>query len=459
MSNYIRAVRSPKKKLTVANFLRGMDAGHDESVLPPSVAKGIYNLDFSTGALREGYGLTAYPDILRPVASVWTFVKHDFETETDRLFLMYADLDGQVYYRMNGVEYVLDGVVFSSPPVGTTYRLYGEDVVLMTGADDPMWVWDGATAAYSVPNSPRITHMTMHFERMFCTVAGEKNAVWFSDDLDPTNWDTEIDKGGFIQILDERGKLNRVLSYLNYVYILRDHGISRLTAYADQNDFSVVNLFVSSGKIYAGSAALCGDSVFFLADDGLYRFDGLSTRKVLETVAPLVRKSPDAAGAYFDGKYYLAFNAGYSDTDNGQNNAVLVYDPDNGAYSVLTDVCVKRFAVLDEGLLAVLGDGRKGLVARTGSVFGIATRKSWTGGFSDLGTEKRKTVREVYVESDGPFTLTVESERVKKVFACEPVPGITKIRVNVAGRKIAISLAADTEKVRISKPTVIFSES
>jgi hypothetical protein len=43
-------------------------------------------------------------------------------------------------------------------------------------------------AAYKIDNAPAFTGITMHFERMFATGGDENNTVWFSDDLDPTNW-------------------------------------------------------------------------------------------------------------------------------------------------------------------------------------------------------------------------------------------------------------------------------
>ncbi|MCL2061233.1 MAG: hypothetical protein FWH03_01220 [Firmicutes bacterium] len=460
MPNYIKTPSSSRRKISVTTFGGGMNASLDESVLPLSVAKRIYNFDFSAGALTEGYGLEAEPLSARAITNIWTFKRHDFDTAADEEIIMFSDIYGKVYYLRGGTEHELSGISFTSVPQAVTYRLYGDDVILLTSETDAMAVWDGKSTPYTVPDSPLITSMAMHYERMFCTVAGERNAVWFSSDLDPTNWDLELDKGGFIQMLDERGKLNKVISYLNYIYIFRDYGISRLSAFADQSDFFVGNLFVSSGKIYARSVALCGDCVLFLASDGIYRFDGLSTRKILSAVSPLVLPSAAAAGVFHEGKYYLSFRAAFDESDSAaeeQNNAVLVYDLKNGAYSILKGASVTAFASKDERLIAVTADGRTALLSRCGHVFGEPTVKKWTSGLSDLGTERIKTVRELYIESDDAFTLTVESENTKREFFVLPEAGITKVRANVRGRKIGVTLTAHTAKARLTRPTVIFS--
>ena len=459
MSKYIKAPNTVRKKVAVQSFMQGMNAGIDESILSAAVAKRIYNFDFSTGALREGYGLKEFPFINRAVNNIWTYRRHDFELGTDEDLLMYAGLDGAVYYIRNGTECVLEGVSFSSVPYAVNYRLYGDDVILLCSESDSMIVWDGKSDAYTVADSPFITSMTMHCERMFCTVSGERNAVWFSDDLDPTNWDLELGKGGFIQMIDERGKLNKTVSFLNYIYILRDYGISRLTAFADQSEFSVSNLFVSSGKIYAKSSALCGDTVLFLAAEGVYCFDGLATRKILPFLSPLILPSKNACGAFHDGKYYLAFRADFQAEDNSgtENNAVLIYDLKNGTSSILYGANITAFAPCSEYLLAVTDTGRAAELARCGHLFGQPTEKRWESGSIDFNTEKIKTVREVYVESDDAFTMTVYSEKASKDFFIVPDVGLTRIRVNLSGRKIGINMVANTEKARITRPTIVFT--
>lgn len=55
--------------------------------------------------------------------------------------------------------------------------------------------------------------MTMHYERLFATTSTDKYTLYFSDDLDPTNWNENITEGGFIQMLDERGELLKVISF------------------------------------------------------------------------------------------------------------------------------------------------------------------------------------------------------------------------------------------------------
>lgn len=351
-------------------------------------------------------------------------------------------------------------------PMAVNYRLFGDDVILLTSASDYMVVWDAKNPPYAVENSPHITSMTIHFERMFCTVGGERNAVWFSQDLDPTNWDLELDRGGFIQVLDERGKLNKVISYLNFVYILRDFGISRVSAFADQIDFSVSNLFVSSGQIYSDTATLCGDRIIFLASDGLYQFDGLNTSRIMTQIDSIIEPSPNSCAHFHNGKYYLSCSLSENGANDGDlagdnsdnsNNAVLIYDLHSASFSILKGVCVRAFSKKGDDLYAVTGDGIASYIKQSGEVFNEPTTKSWSSGLLDFGSEQVKHVREIFLSSDTPFNLKVYSERTSKSFDITPADGVTRVRVNLSGRKIGIAIVSKTEQARVARPTVVIS--
>ena len=453
INDYIADVGGRTRKLSIPNFFTGFDSTSDESVLPLSTAKKIYNFDYSSGALTEGWGIKKSGITAKDVTSVWQFVRYDEVAKCEIKKLMYSCADGSVYTSSPHGYILLNGVNFSSVPYAVNYRLYGDDVILMCSEEDGMYVWDGINPAYKVENAPAITSMTMHYERMFVSSGGERNTVWFSDDLDPTNWNLSLSDGGFIQLIDEFGPVSRVASFLGYVYVLREKGISRITAYGSQKDFSVVNLFVSSGKIYGASAAVCGDSLVFLADDGLYRFDGLSTRKVAPAICGALKSSPLSRGAYSGGKYFVAVRTDAADDGSDENDGLLVYDLKTGAVSLTRGVYIKELCPIGDELFAV-GDFGVGIVEKCGCVMEVALEKSWCGGLLDFGTDEVKTVKEFSVDASAAFTLTVSSENASKSFAVLPKKGLTTVRVNVSGRKISFFIIFKSAKVRIARPFV-----
>ncbi len=461
MTRYLKGVSRARYRLNIPNFSVGANYYTDERCLPLKVGRGCVNFDFSTGALKTGWGIgeTLYTQI----KSMWLFTRY---YQTNRIdVIMYCGYDGYVYYIEGNVTRRLGAVRFSGTPIAINYRLDGEDVILMCGSEG-MYVWNGKGVAYLVEDAPDITSLTVVYERMFVSVGGERNAVWFSDDLNPTNWNPELDEGGFIQLIDERGRSNRVVGYNNYVYVFRDYGITRMSVYGAQEDFSAVNLFVASGRIYPESVALCGDRITFCATDGIYTFDGVSVNKISSSIDGLVIGGKPTA-TYYDGKYFLVAKlndevtsaVGYE--DNGTNNGLIVYDFSNGAFSCSVGCDVSELVKLryadSEKLYAVSYSGEVGEVKKCDGFYGKSAKKVWYSGDNYLGyPERKKLVREIHIDTKNDITVVVTIDGVSRSYELIGSKKVSKIKVNRLGTKIALKISANTDP-SIACPTVCFS--
>lgn len=459
--NYLRPSAAKKATLKIGDFKGGADLSTDESVLGFARAADCYNFDFSDGTLKTGYGLSAYDGFAGlSLTALWLFMRFDKELNERDDMLIASDSDGWLWYkRQGGLPNRLGEIVLTDVPKFINYRLYGDDVVLICSQQDGMFVWDGASAPYKVESAPDITSLALHYERLFVTVGGEKNAVWFSDDLDPTNWDASLSGGGFIQMLDERGSLNRVISYLNYVYVFRDYGISRITAFGAQTEFSVSNLFVSSGKIYSGSVCLCGDAVIFLAEDGLYMFDGLSANKLLPNLDGLFESGEHSCSFWSAGKYYLAFerkkDGAVVGCESGSyvNNALLVLDVNKGTYALSRGVDIVGFSRADDdGVIAITSGGLTGRVVKCGMLFGTPLPKKWSIPKTDLGDGGQKTVREISVATKYPIDVVVRSDTGEKEVKFSGAVGVKKKRVSFRGRRLGFDILTHSAEADVSRP-------
>ena len=459
-NNYLPPIMKSLLKYNFENFFTGFNSGVDESVLPLHIAKKIYNFDISDGTLSDGYGINQSQSLpaVNNVANVWNYRFWDEEKNEHRNRLMFSRNDGRVLFLNDAnVFELLDGVFFVSLPISVNYRLFGEDVILMMSESDGMFVWNGKDAAYKVEDAPKIRSLTMHFERMFVTTAGEANSVYFSDDLDPTNWGMELNEGGFIQFIDEMGSSNKVISFLNHVYIFRDYGISRITAFGDQTDFSATSLFISSGKIYGKTPMSCGDRIMFLASDGLYMFDGLGTIPVAQHLKGIIKKSPYACSAYHDGKYFLALNLDIGeDNPQNKNNSLLTIDLKTGLVNVSSGFQIDTLSSVNDILYAVC-NGQLGIIDKSAKFFNISLKKNYETPLVDLGTDDIKTIREFYIDANIPFELTLYSEKNSRKFKVIPKIGLTRLRMNFRGRKIGFAISTDETGGRISRPGVRFS--
>ncbi|MDR1093959.1 MAG: hypothetical protein LBL66_07410 [Clostridiales bacterium] len=469
----------PLRSVRLTDFSRGMSRKKDENILPLSYAALAYNYAAGDGALKDGLGFSGFSHGGRAMAGiegetvlrVWHYRKYDWNANRpdDRL-VAYAE-SGKLYARplLRDGDFAEIGARFSAPPNALNYRLYGEDVILFCSASENMAVWDGVNAPRVIADSPRITSMDIHAERLFATVDGDKRQIWFSEDLDPTNWDLSPDNAGFIEMADERGALLRAVGFLDYVYVFREYGISRIAGTGAQEEFSAAQLFVSSGRIRPDTIAVCGDCILFMADDGLFAFNGLHAERVLDHMRPMLATiaNGSAAAAYHNSKYYLACRLNYGDgrevgceTQAGFiNNTVLELDLSSMCCNLSRGVDARHFcAVRTEGSasLCACTDGKLALAEYSGAAFGQPLEKLWRAPETDFGTDRVKVLKAIALQTDAPLVVTVESEEGVKSVCFSGARGVQRARVNLKGRVIKAAFKSETCGVRVTSPILYF---
>lgn len=450
-----RALKAPKRRTYRAfahNLSGGMLRALDRRVLSFDRAEKAYNVDVSSGALKPAYGVSDTGLIFE---KVFYYTRYDEATdERTGIYLGYRE--GKMY-AVKDTEKEIEGVFFASAPTGVNYRLYGEDVFLLCG-EEGMAVVHADGSAVTVPSAPKITGLAMHNERMFVTIGGRKNAVWFSDDLDPTNWNPELDEGGFIELEGEGGATNKVVDFGGYVYIFRDYGIMRLTAYGDQSEFSLTGLFVSSGRIFADTVAVCGDRILFCASDGPYVFDGLSTTRILRDYDGAFAPVKPVA-AYSGGKYFLATKL--TETAGEENDALLCIDPKTGSACLSEGISVRAFSpateIGGEKLFCRTDRQTLGQVVRGAAYYDLPRTCLWQGSLSDLGSpDREKLVTELFIDTATPITVTVFTERGAREVRFSGKRAVQRKRVNLIGTKVGIAITAQGD-IDAARPALRFS--
>lgn len=473
-------------RLEFADFSGGLNLTKDESNLPVRFAANTYNFDCGDGALKDGLGVRVleagdigmaagvinYPDVR--AKKLHHYRRYDFVNGVrDDRIIMYAS-DGMLYQlKLDGADGtfdVIEGAYFETEPVFVNYRLNGLDVVIASSSKDVMWVFDGAAEPYRVESAPHISSMAIHYERLFASAGNEGNSLWFSDDLDPTVWDINLESAGFIEMADERGALLKVISFLDYLYVFREFGISRVSAYYDQTQFSVSQLFTAAGRISPESVVLCGDRIIFLASDGVYAFDGLSATRIMPELKSALVDRGKASACYYEGCYYLACYMDYKDgvevmcerQDGFVNNTIIKYDIKGKSVQVTRGLDIMSFAAVKTGFGEILtaalksgGTGRVYIVDRSGAMDGEALPKVWTSPYSDLGrADSVKTVTAMYVRSKQDCTVVLKADGAEYRYKVSGGDRVSRIKTTVGGRLFACSFLADNCEVFISRPVI-----
>jgi len=364
------------------------------------------------------------------------------------------------------VWHLISGVSVSGKACSVNYNYNGDDCLLIASPTTPLTILNDNQVTV-VQSAPRISSMCVHYERIFATDSRQKNAVWFSDDFDPTNWSVDLESGGFVKFADECGNVLKVVSFLDYVYIFREHGIFRLSAYAEQTEFIVSKVFASTGRIYADTISQYGDKIVFFADDGLYLFNGFDVQRIAHDLPDVEYKSR-AVGVCFRDKYYMCCRfSDYVDAQNAgwTNNSLLELDLMTGLFSIVRGVDVKNLVAVNvhhqSGVLAVCGGGMGALtrflgkIEKSGRSFSQPTEKHWESPCNPLSSERKKIVREVQLKTDADITLGVVADGVRYEYPVKGSPALQRVIIGKGGRSIGLTIDCQAFDCEITPPVVV----
>lgn len=462
------------KKITISSFNGGMSGEEDEGVRSLGYSKLSYNFDASDGALKDGEGLECYsigldavlfPNGVYPL-KIYFYKRYDYENDKrDDSFIAYAS-DGNVYrfnlYAENIQPFFtkIDGLTFSVAPVGITYNYNGNDVLLLSTASDGLKMLNGDEIV-EIEGAPPITSMCVHNERIFATTIKNGESVWFSDDFDPTNWNVSLDEGGFINLYDNKGDILKVVSFDGYVYVFRSYGITRITAYANQEDFTVTHLQTSQGKIFKNSVTICGDNVIYLAEDGFYKFNGVNAYRVMRCYDAYLKgvDNSTAEGVFSNGKLYMKLKMRLSGTIE---DVVIVYKADDKSTYVIKDCNVTSIAAADGEIRHAVATYKNCnfmcYFVSGGCLFSTPYLKVWKSADTDFGVPSVvKRLEKIRFITDCDVTVTVTADDAKSKTYKVKGGGVREIKPYIKGETFSLEFKSEKRFSRIVSPTIYVS--
>lgn len=468
-------------KVNFTNFQKNMDTQTDEALLPYKTAKMSYNFNVKKGALTNGYGFKelSLPNASNaderkiilpgvPIKRLWIYKYfYDDIQAFEPEMIIYTE-DGELYFFCIKDDNpfalkILKDEPFTAVPNALNYNLNSEETLILCSYEDGMWKYSLNQSVTKVENAPAIISMCLHYERLFAVVGGEQNRLAFSANLDPTDWTIDLSSGGFIEMQDERGRLSKVVSFNDYVYVFREYGVSRVSAYGDQADFSVSHLFISSVKLFGNTVTVCGNKILLLARDGIHSFDGYSTTKLQLGIDELFKnvENDNATAVFFENKFLLACKLNFGDDEKigcenyeqGYiNNALIELDLSTNELSITRGVDIASMLVIDDtniSKVAVCFNGEHstkiGELTDDGLLFGTPLKKCWLSPKSNLGyPTKIKQIKECLIKSKTDCKIIINTEKESKEFFVNGSDISKRIKLNVSGEQIQVGFESDT---------------
>lgn len=472
----MKKIATSSKKIKVG--FSGVSYDVDEKILSQEYAVRTYNFALRKGVLKSDLGIDpaqgyyknnlqlrhTYPSFPSTVKIVNAFVyaRRNAFGEFDDRIIAQTDENKLYYTKIFEVDtwHEISGATMSGNACAVNYNYNGDDVFLIVSETSDMLMINDTTAT-AIQSAPHFSSIAVHYERVYGTVNGNLNQVWFSDDMNPENWIVSGVGAGYITFADECGEVLSVVSFLGYLYVFREHGIFRLTAYGDQSEFSLKKVFIDTGMIYKHTISACGDKIIFLAEDGLFAFDGYDVTRL--SMLPEIHTCDTAVGAYHNGRYYLAccLNLGDFYQEICVNNSVIEYDVKEKTVNILAPVDVLSLLSVNvhhaTDVIVVLRDGttdKLGMISPYGRIFGTKTDKIYSSPYNALGTDKIKIVKFVSLESKYALTLTVKIDGKDYSFDVSAKDGVQKIFVGKSGFDVSFSLSASGLNAYVSPLSV-----
>lgn len=491
----------------INDFSKGLNFDKEENVLDPNYCVAVYNFAYGKGVLTEGYGFSNLMcpnyvnDDLAPMIqppnvdwvdfkTMWFYKMYEADNggRTDKL--LFYGADKRIYFSRIICEfpYIFDYVTdtFDSPPTFSyNIKKDGKDYTIFGSETLGMYKFAGLGNPKKMESFPQLNSMCENKGKLFGSGYGERNVLYYHADTNFTTWlpsytetyeVVDEETGEFIthvlnnvfEMNDDRGKINKVVSFLDYVYAIRDYGITKIICYENKSNLDIIHLSLSGSKIYENTVCICSDKMIMLTKDGLCSFNGVTSKVLNLGVNEMLKnQNNDFAKAVFhSGKYYLACRLNFDDDNiigcenqtNYKNNALVILNASTNEYEILRGVdiaCLCSIKLNKMDKIAILLNSvetqRVLELNSNGKFFDQPLIKEWISPLSDLGySNKIKFVRDFTILSKYDAEITIFTENGSKSFSLKGKDTLNRIRVNLKGKQIGIKIKSTIDKAYIT---------
>lgn len=340
------------RKYNIDAFI-GYNQAIDEQLLNSGATHDAQNFVIDDGILTVTKGNTKYIPSQVPggVKTLMVFYQNNADGTASKTLLACSDT---AIYKWNGTSWSAIKTGLSNGYFDyINYQQGMTDIVIFGNGSDNMMKYDGSIVNNLGGNPPKMKSISLHYERIWGTgEKGNPNTVYYSADLNPENWNISETEGGFIDIPTHDGGVCIGLSTIfDNVVIFKTYNIWKIIG-TYPGEYQKVQVYSSVGAIAERSIVEGGTVAFFLAQDGIYVYDGVQTHYISDPIKKIIQNmnkayASKAVGIFYDNRYILAIPEG----DSTENNTIIEYNINTKQFIVKRGFNVNSFVVFDDKLL------------------------------------------------------------------------------------------------------------
>ena len=456
----------------------------DEKIYSQADCGRIYNLNNSSGVLKRGMGIRAlmvydandltslqYPlaydslglDYFNKVMYFKQYFASSGDT-THRLLIHGSDNKLYLYQMFSNLvspNWVY-GLEFDSIPIVLEYKKDGLDSILIS-ANDKLVVWSTGRTPYELSNVPTITSMCVHNDVLYCTIAGETDKIWYTENLNPESVGVESEETKYLIMEGSAGGGQKIVKLKENMYVFCDYGIGRINTYA-KSEPTYNQIYLTNGQICPNTVVVCGDFVIFLTREGLYKFNGTSVTKIDALHNQLKGCFTDyAVATILNDNYYLALSLDFNDNTlvgcefytKYKNNALIKMDINDYSFEIMRGVDVKDMLALKAGIeeKVVLTFNTYyqdfiGEITEEGGTFQDVWSAGYCTNYISTSNMEPITIRQIKVDALKHIQIKIitEERTVSVETYCD---GINEFQVIVPCSKFKVEICSKEEKINV----------
>lgn len=299
---------------------------------------------------------------------------------------------------------------------------------------------------------------------------GLRNKICYLEDSEPYLLPSSIDNMIAIDIPQSKGKIMKIISYEDYLYVICEYGIMRIVSYKTQDDLILEDVYGGTARIIQNSIVKAGDNIIFADINNIYILDGVLVKKIdfyFKTLYQDVSKWRSVA-CFNDGKYYLSTRINYADEiteayDDEKNNCLIVYDIDSQNFEVCFGISVDKMEVYyDEAQsrIVILSGMNRAYKLRTltrSGVFNgeVVSRKIYQTSYDDFNTNDIKLIKNINLYTSEDIVLKLDIDGQIFEYFIQGKNTEQCIVVNQKARLLSVRIESKTANPEIKKLKIL----
>ena len=467
------------KVFNYSTFDKGLAGDKNPNMSKIGSAEKCYNFSYKDGGLTDGLGvsnilyypygsdlLTAFefPTTISPIKiTQFPFYNKGMDYR-DRMIIFVTD-SNQVYgWKPNKTSEGL--LLFPFDVDGKAIFLnyvFDNETYIYAITDSKMYIYnvDKGVLETISENVPRFEDVCFYNNNVFAISKDNKHSVWYSNQENPINWLENKKLYNYMDFNDLQGNCLKLMSTNAGIYLFREYGISKIVFNEKEEMYQVDDVYISPSKIYQNSIHECGEDFVFMTTDGMYVFNGITSRKVCTNIEKLIKSSFTnfSLTAYHDGFYYIGLKTVYSDNlnigDDDYNcttNTLIRIDLQDMTESIMRGVDIvdiKRINEVNSSFLFTIvrvGEvNRVGLITENGCVFDQVTKKYWKSVDSDFDLSgKKKILTRLFIVSKSDVKLILSGDGKKYSYDLAGSENIQIIKPNISAYRFGVEIVSES---------------